>query len=149
MVYTHFHFQRPLATSSQKLQREAGNWLRQLRESRGLSQRELAKIVDAEYYTLISQLEHGRGRIPPDRYLLWADALGVEPHEFIRELISYYGVRRRRARVPHRSVDREGPLFPRSIVDDLKDAEELSSRQGVRTRRLRTRQFSAGRRFDN
>jgi len=61
-----------------------------LREKRGLSQRELAQKVGAKYYTFISQLEHGRGRIPPDRYHVWADALGVEPCAFVRGLMAYY-----------------------------------------------------------
>ena len=61
-----------------------------MREERGLSQRELADKVGAEFYTIISQLEHGRGLIPPDRYLVWADALAIEPCEFIRRLTYYY-----------------------------------------------------------
>lgn len=72
------------------MRRKAGRWLRLLRERRGLSQRDLAKKVGAEYYTFISQLEHGRGRIPPDRYLVWADALGVEPRELVLGLMPYY-----------------------------------------------------------
>ena len=48
-----------------ELRREAGLWLRELRERRGLSQRQLASHLGAEYYTFISQLETGRGRIPP------------------------------------------------------------------------------------
>ncbi|MGH8525196.1 MAG: helix-turn-helix domain-containing protein [Gammaproteobacteria bacterium] len=87
-MYT--HPQRRTAKLTQKLRDQAGHYLRELREKRGLSQRELAQKVGAEYYTFISQLEHGRGRIPPDRYLLWADALGVNPREFVRELMSYY-----------------------------------------------------------
>jgi len=75
---------------SHKLRKEAGQWLRELRESRGLSQRGLAQIVGARNYTFISQLENGRGRIPPGRYLLWAGALGVEPREFVRGLLYYY-----------------------------------------------------------
>jgi transcriptional regulator with XRE-family HTH domain len=73
-----------------QLRREAGLWLRELREARGLSQRKLADRVGAEYYTFISQLESGRGRIPPDRYSLWAEALGVEPRRFVRTLLRYY-----------------------------------------------------------
>ena len=46
--------------------------------------------MGAEYYTFISQLETGRGRIPPDRYLAWAHALGVDKREFVRTLMSYY-----------------------------------------------------------
>lgn len=75
---------------TQKLRIEAGLWLRELREKSGLTQREMAQRVGAEYYTFISQLENGRGRIPPDRYLVWADALGVKPREFVRGLMSYY-----------------------------------------------------------
>jgi transcriptional regulator with XRE-family HTH domain len=78
------------AKLSQKLRKEAGQWLRELRENRSLSQRGLAEKVGAGNYTFISQLEHGRGRIPPDRYLLWAGALGVEPREFVRGLLYYY-----------------------------------------------------------
>lgn len=75
---------------TRQLRKEAGRWLRELREKRGLSQRELAKKVGVEYYTLISQLEHGRGFIPQDRYLVWADALEIERGEFVRRLTSYY-----------------------------------------------------------
>jgi hypothetical protein len=46
--------------------------------------------VGAEYYTVISQLETGRGRIPSDRYLVWANALDIEPQEFVRKLMFYY-----------------------------------------------------------
>jgi transcriptional regulator with XRE-family HTH domain len=84
------HPQRRAAKLTQKLRAQAGAWLRDLREKRGLSQRDLAQKVGAEYYTFISQLENGRGRIPPDRYLVWAEALGVKPREFVRELMSYY-----------------------------------------------------------
>jgi transcriptional regulator with XRE-family HTH domain len=87
-MYT--HPQRRSAKLTQQLRSRAGRWLRELREKRGLSQRDLAKMVGAEYYTFISQLEHGRGRIPPDRYLVWADALGVEPRDFVLGLMPYY-----------------------------------------------------------
>jgi transcriptional regulator with XRE-family HTH domain len=72
------------------LRREVGGWLKELRENRGLSQRALAERVGAEYYTFISQLEAGRGRIPPDRYVAWAEALGVEPRAFVRTVLRYY-----------------------------------------------------------
>jgi|SRR5499427_9887196 len=73
-----------------ELRNQAGMWLRQLRKSRGLSQQELAARVGAGYYTFISQLETGRGRIPPDRYLIWARALEIDKREFVRTLMSYY-----------------------------------------------------------
>lgn len=97
---------------TQKLRTEAGRWLRELREKRGLTQREVAQRVGAEYYTFVSQLENGRGRIPPDRYLVWADALAVQPRQFVRGLMYYYdpvtyqiifGSESRSKKVPSRS----------------------------------------------
>ena len=73
-----------------ELRKETGLWLKELREKRGLSQRQMAEKVGANYYTFISQLELGRGRIPPDRYLMWAEVLGVEPKLFVRNLLRSY-----------------------------------------------------------
>jgi transcriptional regulator with XRE-family HTH domain len=70
--------------------RQAGHWLRSLRERRHLSQRELAARIGVEPYTIISQLESGRGRIPADRHVAWAEALGLPPDEFVRTLMSHY-----------------------------------------------------------
>jgi transcriptional regulator with XRE-family HTH domain len=86
------HGQKRSVTPKQLTQqrKEAGHWLRELREERGMSQRELADRVGVQVYTVISQLENGRGFIPEDRYLLWAEALEVEPREFIRRLTAYY-----------------------------------------------------------
>lgn len=82
--------QKRSAADVQDLRKEGGRWLKELRETAGLSQRELAAKVGAEYYTFISQLETGRGRIPPDRYISWAEALGLTPREFVRDLMRYY-----------------------------------------------------------
>ena len=40
-----------------ELRKEAGLWLKELREKRGLSQRQMAEKVGGNYYTFISQLE--------------------------------------------------------------------------------------------
>ncbi len=73
-----------------ELRREAGQWLKRLREAKGVSQRDLAETVGIEYYTFISQVESGRGRIPPDRFRDWASALGVPAREFVTKLMRYY-----------------------------------------------------------
>lgn len=70
--------------------REGGKWLKDLREKRGLSQKELAELVDVRFNTFISQLENGRGRIPPERYELWASALGIASHIFVERILFYY-----------------------------------------------------------
>ena len=88
VMYTHNQLRSDVDV--QELRRAAGMWLKELRERRGLSQRQLAKLVGAEYYTFISQLETGRGRIPPDRYREWAQALHIDPAEFVRTLMKYY-----------------------------------------------------------
>jgi len=87
-MYAH---QTKLASDEvQELRREGGRYLRELREARGLSQRQLAGLIGAEFYTFVSQIETGRGRIPPDRYRTWAEALAVEPRSFVRNLMRYY-----------------------------------------------------------
>ncbi len=82
--------QRRLSDDALELRREAGRWLKQRREELGLSQRELAALVGTEYYTFISQLETGRGRIPPERYRVWASALQMDAREFVRIILRYY-----------------------------------------------------------
>ena len=82
--------QKRTAPEVQVLRREGGRWLKEQRERAGLSQRQLATAVGAEYYTFISQLETGRGRIPPDRYEVWAGALNLSPRVFVRSLLRYY-----------------------------------------------------------
>ena len=67
-----------------------GLWLRELREEQGLSQRDLSEVLGLDYYTFISQLENGRGKIPSNRYRDWADALGQDPKVFVRKLLMHY-----------------------------------------------------------
>ena len=69
---------------------ELGHWLKAQRTARDLSQRDLAALLDLEYYTFISQLENGRGRIPPSRYRDWAEALGQDIRSFVLRLMEAY-----------------------------------------------------------
>jgi transcriptional regulator with XRE-family HTH domain len=73
-----------------RLRKHGGLWLKGLREAAGLSQRELANRLEISHYTVISQLENGRGRIPPDRYGAWAGALHVPVDLFVREQLRFY-----------------------------------------------------------
>ncbi|SOD98762.1 helix-turn-helix domain-containing protein [Caenispirillum bisanense] len=84
------HPQQGVGTDVAKLRQDAGRWLKSLREAAGLSQRDLAREVGVDYYTFISQIEAGRGRIPPDRYEAFATALGVDVVDFVKRLLSYY-----------------------------------------------------------
>jgi len=73
-----------------ELRHAAGLWLKQLRKKQGLSQRALADKLDLNYYTFISQLENGRGKIPSNRYRSWAEALGVDVRVFVKKLMTFY-----------------------------------------------------------
>lgn len=77
-------------SSAADLRKKAGSWLRSKRCALGLSQRELADRVNMEYYTFISQIEAGRGRVPSDRLRDWSEALEIDPKEFAIELMKYY-----------------------------------------------------------
>ena len=82
--------QRLSSPEVQELRREGGRLLKRLREARGLSQRELCAMVGGGVYTFISQLETGRGRIPPDKLRVWAEALGFPPRDFTKMILPYY-----------------------------------------------------------
>ena len=75
---------------AKKLRKKAGRWLKELRARAGLSQIELAERLGFKYYTFISQVENGFGRVPTESLEEWARALGVDPSSFARELLSYY-----------------------------------------------------------
>jgi transcriptional regulator with XRE-family HTH domain len=73
-----------------ELRLQAGAWLKAQREGSGLSQRDLAERVGSVYYTFVSQIESGRGRIPPERYEAWARALSIEPRLFAMKMLGFY-----------------------------------------------------------
>ena len=77
-------------SEAKQLRKQAGTWLKELRARAGLSQIELAGILGFKYYTFISQVENGFGRVPTESIESWGRALGVEPSAFARELLSYY-----------------------------------------------------------
>jgi transcriptional regulator with XRE-family HTH domain len=78
------------APQAKELRKQAGSWLKDLRGRAGLSQIQLAEILGFKYYTFISQVENGFGRVPTDSLEAWARALGVDPPQFTRELLAYY-----------------------------------------------------------
>ena len=84
------HTQDLKSAKTQNLRKEAGRWLAGLRNKAGLSQRELAEAVGSDFYTFISQIENGKGRIPPDKYRLWAKALQISPREFVQTILKFY-----------------------------------------------------------
>jgi transcriptional regulator with XRE-family HTH domain len=75
---------------AKRLRKAAGDWLKELRGRAGLSQVELAERLGFKYYTFVSQVENGFGRVPTEAMEAWGIALGQEPAAFTRQLLSYY-----------------------------------------------------------
>jgi len=75
---------------AKQLRKQAGLWLKEQRAKAGLSQIQLAEQLGLKYYTFISQVENGFGRVPTDSMEAWANALGVNPSHFAKHLISFY-----------------------------------------------------------
>jgi transcriptional regulator with XRE-family HTH domain len=78
------------AAATKSLRQEAGRWLKTARETAGMTQAELAERVGLRYYTFVSQVESGLGRVPIETQGAWALAVGLDPAEFARTLLRYY-----------------------------------------------------------
>lgn len=72
------------------LRQQAGRWLKTARETAGLTQAELAEKVGLRYYTFVSQVESGAGRVPIETQGAWAEALGHDTAGFARTLLRFY-----------------------------------------------------------
>jgi len=72
------------------LRQEAGRWLKAAREQAGLTQAQLSDLVGLRYYTFVSQVESGVGRLPIETQAAWAKALGLGQADFARTLLGYY-----------------------------------------------------------
>lgn len=124
-----------------RLRKEGGKWLKSLREQRGLSQKELAELVDVQFHTFISQLENGRGRIPPERYESWAIALDIPCHHFVERVLSYYDPMTHQILFEGRT---EAGAAPNSQADErqlrqIDDLHRLLGRQTAAIEMLRDR----------
>lgn len=75
---------------TRQMRREAGRWLSAQREKAGITQAQVADQVGYRYYTFVSQVEGGHGRVPSEHFELWAQAVGVPSQEFARKLLSFY-----------------------------------------------------------
>jgi len=68
----------------------AGEYLSALRKDKGLTQRDLSEELNLKYYTFISQVENGQGRLPPKLWVKTAKSLGVNVQEFSLKMLEYY-----------------------------------------------------------
>lgn len=81
---------RVLSNSTiKRLQLELGAYMRQLREAKGLTQREVAQLVNVTD-NHISDVENGIRKMSPERYLQFAKVFGVDPQEFGKRVLFHY-----------------------------------------------------------
>jgi transcriptional regulator with XRE-family HTH domain len=76
--------------ASVKLRKQGGKYLKKLRNSADLTQREVAKAAGFKYYTFISQIENGSGRIPPNLYADYAKSVGADLRVFVKDMLKFY-----------------------------------------------------------
>lgn len=123
-----------------RLRKEGGKWLKSLREQRGLSQKDLAELVDVQFHTFISQLENGRGRIPPERYESWATALDIPCHHFVERVLSFYDPMTHRILFGGRTETAEpSPQSDERQLRQIDDLHRLLGRQTAAIEMLRER----------
>ena len=75
---------------AQEMRKRGGKYIQGLRKAAGLTQKEVADKTGIGYYTLISQIENGGTRLPPDRYERFAEVLGVSSAVFAKEMLRFY-----------------------------------------------------------
>lgn len=73
-----------------RLRKAAGAYLKGLREKAEITQLQLAKELDLDYAQMVSHVEIGKARVPPDRIVQWARAVKADPKEVARELLKFY-----------------------------------------------------------
>ena len=72
------------------LRKEAGRWIKERREARGLTQRDLADKLNERYTGAVSNVEIGAVKIQTDALKKWADALQYPLYEFAKHLLQFY-----------------------------------------------------------
>ncbi|MGB0497535.1 MAG: helix-turn-helix domain-containing protein [Rubricella sp.] len=88
MAFSHPHTGN--AEEMKRLRRQAGRMLREMRLKVEKTQRAVAEEIGFEYYTMVSQIESGKTRVPPLQIVPYARALRVSPRELARKLMRYY-----------------------------------------------------------
>lgn len=87
MAFSHPQY---AATDAVALRKKAGLYLKQLREEAEMTQLQLSKELGLDYAQMVSHVEIGKARVPPDKIIPWAQAVKRDPREVARELLKFY-----------------------------------------------------------
>ncbi|WP_170549119.1 helix-turn-helix domain-containing protein [Ruegeria atlantica] len=88
MAYT--NPQQGTGEDSARLRKAAGLILKNHRLDVQKTQRQLAEEIGFEYYTMISQIEGGKTRVPPLQMEAYAKALGIDRASFAKLMLRHY-----------------------------------------------------------
>ena len=81
---------RGAVRTTEEERKNARQFLRHRRLDAGITQLDLARALGLGYSQMVSQIEAGKARVPPARYVEYATALKMDPKDFVRELLRYY-----------------------------------------------------------
>jgi len=73
-----------------ELRKAAGAFLKKARIDAGVTQVEVATAMGAPYYTIVSQIETGKTRLPPKAMMAVAKLFKMQPRTFYTRLMQYY-----------------------------------------------------------
>lgn len=79
----------PTSNTARIMRKRFGSWLKEAREATGLTQLDVATILDYAYHTTVSQIERGVSALPPAEIALYAEAIRVNPKK-LAETYLYY-----------------------------------------------------------
>lgn len=87
---TYIHPKTGTAEIAERRRREAGQILADMRRSVDKTQKDIAKEIGIEYYTMISQIESGKVRLPPAQIIPFAQAVQTNRKKLAKMLLYYY-----------------------------------------------------------
>jgi len=105
-----------------RLQLELGAYMRQLREAKGLTQRQLAALVGVTD-NHISDVENGVRKMSPERYGQFAKILGVAPADLGWRILLHYDPYTYKLLRGGKKVDEILSAVPERITEAFQDAE--------------------------
>jgi transcriptional regulator with XRE-family HTH domain len=79
----------PTSNTAKILRKRFGAWLKEAREQAGLTQLDLAEILDYAYPTTVSQIERGASALPPGELERWAEAIRLTPKKVADKYIYF------------------------------------------------------------
>ena len=131
-----------------QLKKQQGAYLKDLRNASGLTQAEVAKALDCQWPSMVGGFEGGRFNLPPEKYLTFAQTVGVDPQEFVKNMLRWHNPWAYSILFPGEAVSpkglltasRSGPVTERAgpkkptqgkITDELPHTKEPRPRQPV------------------